>query len=61
LGAYRIPLETGLLIPSEKRCYRQLACCMARSKFSGGGQGWSSSNDYLESRAELDSGNLVLL
>jgi len=22
LGAYRIPLETGLLIPSEKRRYR---------------------------------------
>jgi hypothetical protein len=25
LGAYRIPLETGLLIPSEKRNSRKLA------------------------------------
>jgi len=24
LGAYRIPLETGLLIPSEKRAYRHV-------------------------------------
>jgi hypothetical protein len=24
LGAYRIPLETGLLIPSDKRRYRKL-------------------------------------
>jgi hypothetical protein len=25
LGAYRIPLETGLLIPSVKSAYRKLA------------------------------------
>jgi hypothetical protein len=25
LGAYRIPSETGLLIPSEKQNYRNLA------------------------------------
>jgi hypothetical protein len=33
MGAYRIPSETGLLIPSEKTSYRKLATSQAIKQF----------------------------